>query len=273
MNAILRGKPTLLGVPLDANSSFLTGPAAAPPLIRQALASDSANSWTEGFVDLGAEGAWGDAGDLELCNETGSLADFDVIETAVGQLLDAGQRPVVLGGDHSITYPVLRAVGSRVPGLTLVHFDAHSDLYDELLGNRLSHASPFARIMEEKLAGRLVQIGIRTMNGHQRQQADKFGVEVHEMKSLPAPEQLAFAGPVYISFDMDVLEPGMAPGVSHWEPGGLTTREALRYIQAIQGEIVGADVVEFNPTRDSTGMTAMVAAKVVKELLGKMIAG
>ncbi len=278
------GTPTLLGVPLDANSSFLTGPAAAPPLIRQAMASDSANSWTEDFVDLSAAGAWGDAGDLELRNETGSVEDFAAIEAAVGALLDAGKRPVILGGDHSITYPVLGAFGARklggASGLTIVHFDAHSDLYDELLGNRLSHACPFARIMErqgeQKLASRLVQIGIRTMNGHQRQQADKFGVEVFEMRNLPTPgqmaEQLAFTGPVYISFDMDVIEPGMAPGVSHWEPGGLTTREALRLIQAIKGNIVGADVVEFNPARDASGMTAMVAAKIVKEVLSKMIA-
>jgi arginase family enzyme len=84
---------------------------------------------------------------------------------------------------------------------------------------------------------------------------------------------LQLAGPVYVSVDLDVLEPGVAPGLSHWEPGGLTTREVLRYIQALPAPIVGADVVEFNPVRDRSGLTAMVAAKIVKELLGKMIAG
>ncbi len=267
------GKPTLLGIPLDANSSFLRGPATAPTLIREAFWSDSANHWSEMFIDVGAEGAFEDAGDLALTNKVASTEDFSLIESAVGALLDAGKRPVILGGDHSITYPVVRAFGKRIPDLTIIHFDAHSDLYDELLGNRLSHASPFARIMEEKLAARLIQVGIRTMNGHQREQAERLGVEVHEMQNLPTPDQLRFAGPVYITFDMDVLEPGMAPGVSHWEPGGLTTREAISFLHQIQGNIVGADVVEFNPARDTSGMTAMVAAKILKEILGRMIAG
>ena len=91
------------------------------------------------------------------------------------------------------------------------------------------------------------------------------------MKNLPNVAKLKLAGPIYVSFDMDVLEPGLAPGVSHWEPGGLTTREALRYIQALPPPIVGADVVEFNPVRDRSGLTATVAAKILKELLGKML--
>jgi arginase family enzyme len=93
------------------------------------------------------------------------------------------------------------------------------------------------------------------------------------MKRLPELAKLKLVGPIYVSLDLDVLEPGVAPGLSHWEPGGLTTREVIRYIQALPAPIVGADVVEFNPVRDRSGMTAMVAVKIVKELLGKMIAG
>jgi agmatinase len=263
------GRPVLLGIRLDHNSSFLPGSAEAPPLVREALRSDSWNSWSETGVDLGAAGAFEDAGDLPHM-ERGDA--FDRIERAIAKVVEARNRPVSLGGDHSVTYPILRAVGKRVPGLTLVHFDAHPDLYPDYEGNRYSHASPFARILEDNLVSRLVQIGIRTLNEPQRKQAKKYGVEIYEMSRLPEPAKLKLVGPLYVSFDLDVLEPGLAPGVSHWEPGGLSTREAIRYIQALPAPIVGADVVECNPARDRSGMTAMVAAKIVKELLGKMIA-
>lgn len=264
------GAPVLLGIPLDHNSSFLRGAAEAPPLIREALHSDAWNSWSEAGVDLGAPGRFGDAGDL---GDMESSDAFDRIEQAIGKILDEKKRPLSLGGDHSVTYPILRAFGTRVPGVTLVHFDAHPDLYANYENNPHSHASPFARIMEKQLAKRLVQIGIRTLNAHQQEQAKRFGVEIHDIDRLPEPEKLRLAGPIYVSFDMDVLEPGLAPGVSHWEPGGLTTREAIRYIHALPGPMVGADVVEFNAVRDRSAMTAVVAAKIVKELLGKMIAG
>jgi arginase len=172
-----------------------------------------------------------------------------------------------------VTYPILCALGKRVPGVTLVHLDAHPDLYANYENNPHSHASPFARIMEKQLVRRLVQIGIRTLNAHQREQAKKFGVEIYEMNCLPKVAKLKLTGPIYVSFDLDVLEPGLIPGISHWEPGGLTPREAIQYIHALPGPLIGADVVECNPVRDASGMTAMVAAKIVKELLGKMIRG
>jgi len=167
----------------------------------------------------------------------------------------------------------MKAFARRYRELRIFHFDAHPDLYEEFEGNRLSHACPFARIMESGLAKRLVQIGIRTLNRHQREQAEKFGVEVVEMRALPAYEKLKAAGPVYITFDMDVLDPAFAPGLSHREPGGMSVREAIAHLHAIQGDIVGADLVEYNPVRDVAGMTATVAAKILKEILGKMIAG
>jgi len=178
---------------------------------------------------------------------------------------------VRLGGDHSITYPILRAVGKRIPGITLVHFDAHPDLYADYEGNPHSHASPFARIMEAQLVQRLVQIGIRTLNAHQHEQARKHGVEFFEMNNLPEVTKLNLTGPIYLSFDMDVLDPAFAPGISHWEPGGLTTREAIRYLRSLPVPIVGADLVEFNPARDASGLTATVAAKLLKEILGIML--
>jgi len=263
------GTPVILGIPFDANSSWLRGAAGAPPIIRVSFRSDSSNSWTETGMDLSVEGAYCDAGDLKF-----TFAEpFTAIENKVGELLDKGLRPVSLGGDHSITLPILRAFGKHIPGLTVIHFDAHPDLYDELEGNRNSHACPFARVMEEGAAKRLIQVGIRTMNGHQREQAKRFGVEVIEMRHLPALERMKVEGPIYISFDMDVLDPAFAPGISHREPGGMSVREVLTHLQAITGKIAGADIVEFNPAQDHTQITAMVAAKMLKEILGKMIAG
>jgi agmatinase len=261
------GNPVILGVPFDANSSWLRGAAGAPPIIRVAFHSESANSWTETGVDLSDKSAYCDAGDLKFTFQE----PFPAIESKVAELLDQGLRPVCLGGDHSITLPIVRAFGKHVRGLTILHFDAHPDLYDELEGNRLSHACPFARIMEEGAAQRLIQIGIRTMTGHQREQAKKFGVEVIEMRQLPALDRMKVDGPIYISFDMDALDPAFAPGISHREPGGMSVREAIAHLQAITGKIAGADIVEFNPAQDNTQLTATVAAKLLKEILGKMI--
>ncbi len=266
-NAAKPGTPVILGIPFDANSSWLRGAAGAPPIIRVALNSISSNLWTETGVDLGADGTYCDGGDLKFTFDE----PFAAIERKVGELLDKGLRPVCLGGDHSITLPIVRAFGKHIPGLTILHFDAHPDLYDELEGNRLSHACPFTRIMEEGAAKRLIQIGIRTMTGHQREQSKKFGVEVIEMRELPALERMKLDGPIYISFDMDAFDPAFAPGISHREPGGMSVREAIAHVHAITGKIAGADIVEFNPAQDNTQITATVAAKLLKEILGKMI--
>lgn len=260
-------QPTLLGIPFDAYSSYLRGPADAPPRIREALLCDASNSWTETGVDLGVSGVYDDAGDLSLTDENA----FSTIEESVASLIAHGKRPVCLGGDHSITYPIVKAFARHYPQLTIIHFDAHPDLYDEFEGNRLSHACPFARIMESGLAKRLVQIGIRTMVRHQREQAARFGVEVVEMHALPAYDRLRANGPVYITFDLDVLDPAFAPGLSHREPGGMSVREAIAHLHAIHGEIVGADIVEYNPVQDIGRLTASVAAKILKEILGKML--
>ena len=254
------------------NSSYLRGAASAPAKIREALGCDSSNQWSELAVDVGAAGAFRDAGDLRLNNSLERVnEDLAEIERAVGSQLDHNQFPISLGGDHSITYPMLKAFAPRYRELTIIQFDAHPDLYDEFEGSRVSHACPFARIMEERLAKNLVQIGIRTLNRHQREQADKFGVQIVQMSALPAYGRTKIHGPVYISFDMDVLDPAFAPGISHREPGGMTVREAIAHLHAIEGMIVGADIVEYNPKQDISGMTATVAAKILKEILGKMI--
>ena len=254
----------LIGFSADENSSFLRGAAEAPPLIRAALFSDAANLWSESGIDLGGKDILFDAGDV-------SKASPKDIADSVSTLLVQGLRPLSLGGDHSITYPITKAVAREYPALSILHFDAHPDLYHDFRGNPFSHASPFARIMEDKLAQRLVQVGIRTMNNHQREQATRFGVEVIEMKDLKDSLELNFDTSVYVSVDMDALDPAFAPGVSHREPGGLTTRQVIEIIQSINAPVIGADIVEFNPMMDVAGVTAVVCAKILKELAAKMV--
>ena len=267
----LGGLPTLVGLPYDGSSSYLRGPAEAPRAIREALWSPSANSWTELGVNIGAAGIMADAGDLPLesCDAAAARA---AIEGALARVIAGGARPVSLGGDHSVTYPILRAVRPHAPRLTILHVDAHPDLYDDFEGDRYSHACPFARIMEERLADRLVQVGIRTANGHQREQARRFGAQVIEARAIRDDLRIELDGPVYLSIDIDALDPAFAPGVSHREPGGLSVRQLLSIVQSIDAPIVAADVVELNPRQDPSGASSMVAAKIVREVIGVMIA-
>jgi arginase len=261
------GMVAVVGVPYDENSSFMRGPALAPARIREVLHAGSTNLCSESGIDLGAEPRLLDLGDLELAN---GAAAFEQIEKAIASLLDRDVHVLALGGDHAITYPILKAYGKKYDQLNILHLDAHPDLYDEFEGNRYSHACTFARIMEENSA-RLVQVGIRTMNPHQRLQAERFGVEVIEMREWQPESNVDFEGPVYLSLDMDVLDPAFAPGVSHHEPGGLSTRDVLQFIQSLRVPIVGADIVEFNPKRDPLGITAMAAAKFLKEIAAGML--
>ena len=258
------GNIALIGMPFDDHSSFLKGPAKAPPLIIEAIESDSANYFTEDMVDL--------ADHSDVCwLGNAPLQDYFDIESIIAGILKRGAIPFSMGGDHSITYPILRAMAASYPSLSILHFDAHGDLYDSLGGNRHSHASSFARIMEEGLAQALTQVGIRTLNDHQQTQVSKFGVKVIDMRNWSLDIDLNLLGPVYLSFDMDVLDPAFAPGVSHHEPGGFTTREVLLMIQKLDLNIVGLDLVEYNPNRDLNGVTAMTAAKIIKELLAKLL--
>ena len=256
-----------LGIPLDENSSYLRGAALAPQKIRDAYHSDSANYCTENGIDLSKDNRWKDVGDLTLSSMPHAFAE---IENAIASHLDQGNNVFSLGGDHSITYPIIKAFARKYPKLTILHLDAHGDLYNDFEGNKFSHACPFARIMEEGLAQRLIQVGIRTYNPHQREQVKRFGVEVVEMKDWNDSIQFQFDGPVYLSLDLDALDPAFVPGVSHHEPGGFSTRQVLSIIQNLKANLVGADLVELNPTRDIQNVTAMVAAKLFKEILVKM---
>ena len=258
--------PRLVGIPYDASSSFLRGSAAAPPLIRDAMHSPAGNNYTENGADLSQ---LSDAGDLRI-SETPASARAE-IESGIAKILDDKCYPIALGGDHSITYPILRAIARKHTSLTILHIDAHGDLYDEYEGDRFSHACPFARILEEELCARLVQVGIRTLTPHQRDQIRRFAVDTIEMQHFAGGARPAVNGPVYLSIDLDGIDPAFAPGVSHREPGGLSVRDVISMSHGVGGPIVGADVVEFNPSQDLGGLTANVAAKIAREIAGTML--
>ncbi len=256
-------KITLQGIRYDEKSSFLRGPALAPPLIRKAYNSDSSNYYSEFGLEIRPE-LFNDKGDFEI-------KDYFDIEKITKQNLAQGFPLMTLGGDHSITYPLIKIFYEAYGPIDILHIDSHGDLYDAFEGDKHSHACPFARIMENGLANRLVQIGIRTFSTHQREQANKFGVETIEMKDFDLANLPEFENPIYLSLDIDALDPAFAPGVSHHEPGGFSTREVLSIIQHINVPIIGADIVEYNPTRDINGMTAMVCAKFFKEIAAIML--
>ncbi|MBT8281769.1 MAG: agmatinase [Muriicola sp.] len=252
----------LQGFLFDEKSSFLRGAAKAPPEIRAAYHSSSANYFSENGIEV-QPGIFEDKGDYKI-------DEYFDIESITASNINENNRIISLGGDHSISYPVIKAVHQQYGPMEILHIDAHGDLYDNFDGDPYSHACPFARVMEDKLASRLVQIGVRTLNTHQREQAEKFGVQIIEMKDFKPEVIPAFTKPLYLSVDIDALDPGCAPGVSHQEPGGLTTREVLHIIQSIKGPIIAADIVEYNPDRDLNKMTAMVCAKIFREILSKM---
>jgi arginase len=263
-----RAKLAIIGIRYDENSSFTKGAADAPPQIRAALRSDAWNLTSENGTDLSNDSIFFDAGDIEPVAGSDMLT---LIENSIYTLIGDGLTPISLGGDHSITHPIVRAFARKYRDLSILHFDAHPDIYDSYQGNRNSHASPFARIMEQKLVKRLVQVGVRTFTAHQREQISKFGVETIEMRNVTPDLQLEFDSPVYISFDVDALDPAFAPGVSHREPGGLSTRQAIDLIQRLKGKVVGADIVEFNPRMDPIHVTGTVCAKIFKEIAAKML--
>ena len=254
----------LIGLPTDHNSSFETGAALAPAAIREALWSDRGNMATECGLEVGVDIDLIDKGDLALTN-----ADNIADDSLILQALESSAIPLILGGDHAVSYPVVAALAARHGPLNILHFDAHPDLYDDFEGNPRSHASPFARIMENDHAVRLVQVGIRTLNRHCREQAERFGVVILPISGFNPAMVPVLAGPLYISVDLDGIDPSEAPGVSHPEPGGLRLREVLDCIAKQTAPIVGADIVELNPTRDINGVTAILAAKLVREIAAR----
>lgn len=252
-------KVGIVSIPYDDKSSYLRGAAAGPEQILASLTSGSSNYMTESGVDVK---------DLFQVLTALEVSSYDDILMQVSKVLEASPTCIFLGGDHSISYPILRAISAENMPFDILHFDAHTDLYDTFDGDRYSHACPFARIMEEGLCRRLVQVGIRTLTDHQRDQVERFGVEVISMRDIDRLRKIRFDSKVYISLDLDVFDPAYAPGVSHLEPGGMTPRQVIDFLSEFKSPVIGADIVELNPKQDIGGITAALGAKMVKELIG-----
>lgn len=260
----------LIGVPYDDNSTFAKGPALAPPKIRQMDTGGSANRFCEFGIEIAEDKNYVDLGDINF--EGLNRAEvYEKIKSTILNELTPNDKILSLGGDHSVSFPLIEAYAQKYPNLHVLHLDAHADLYDDFEGNPFSHASPFARLMEKNILKSLTQVGVRTLNTHQQHQADEFGVKIVEMKDLNFNFVSALEGPLYISLDLDVLDPAYAPGISHHEPGGMSSRQLISIIQQINVPIVGADIVELNPTRDINDATAMIAYKLFKEIAYKML--
>ncbi len=222
----------------------------------------------------------GDLGDVPFPSVYDVNATVEDITRFFQKVHQAGAIPLTAGGDHSITFPILKAIGAENP-VGLVHIDAHTDTWDEFLGSKFTHGAPFRRAVEAGVLdpARTVQIGIRgAQNSDEGWRYSKdSGMRVifmEEFTKLGVAATIAEArrvvgdGPTYISFDIDALDPAFAPGTGTPEIGGLTTAEAQSLVRGLQGlNLVGGDVVEVSPPFDPTGNTALAGATMMFEIL------
>lgn len=273
----------LLGIPFDGGSSYRPGSRFAPREIRQhssLIRPYNPALQVSPFEVLRVA----DVGDVDV-NPIGIEDTFVRVEQAVGALLDAKVIPLCVGGDHSLSLPLLRAVVRRHGPVGMVHVDSHQDMWEEYFGNKYFHGTPFRRAVEEGLLDtkRVLQIGIR---GPVYAEADFDFARRNGIRWVTAPQlareglgwvidqlRAVHGGPVYLSFDVDGVDPAFAPGTGTPEVGGLTSREALELVRALVGvPLVGADVVEVSPPYDHAGITALLAANIVFEILSVIAA-
>ncbi len=260
---------TIFGIPYDLESSYRPGARFAPDKIREASSVESINSFTEQGVDLATEAVISDIGNIEVTHNFEE--NVRNVESIIDSIISYGSIPVAIGGDHIITYMTVRAVSRHYDNLTLVYMDAHPDLYEIFRGDRFSHACVVSRILDTGyIKGENVyEIGIRSITREQKDRANRFGINI-----IPAwdfsPDKLE-ADRVYLSVDIDVLDPAHAPGCGNPEPGGISTRDLLTFIHNIDAEIVGMDLVEVVPAYDPSMITASAGAKIIMEVMGTII--
>jgi len=268
------------GIPFDTATSYRTGPRFGPEAIRSASALlRPYNPALE--VDVVETLSIVDYGDLPI--SPGSIErTYAQVEEALAPLVDAGVFPLALGGDHSVTLAELRVLARRHGPLALVQLDAHGDTWEEYFGQRFFHGTTFKRALEEGLIApsASVQAGLRgsLYGAEDLESARKLGFAVLSCDALRTLGPGGYGGlvrsrvgsrPIFLSFDIDVLDPAFAPGTGTPEVGGLSTAEALAFLRALRGiDLAGADVVEVSPPYDGPGQqTALAAANVAYELL------
>lgn len=261
------------GVPFDIATTNRSGARLGPRAIRNAslsLAWERPWPWTQ---DPLSELAVIDYGDCE-----GGLLSVDHIEKHVAQILDAGAASLLLGGDHFISYPSVRAHAKKYGPISLIHFDAHTDTWPSS-GDGVNHGTMFYQAAKEGivLPEKSVQIGIRTTNDDTRGYQILSAADVHRQDNDALVRQIRERvgdGPVYLTFDIDCLDPAFAPGTGTPVPGGLTSFQALDIIRGLAGiNLVGMDVVEVAPAYDHAEITALAAAQIAIELLCLYAAG
>ena len=257
----------IFGAPLDATVSFRPGSRFGPAAIRSA--SPVLEEWSPtlqvGFDDR----PFCDLGDLDLAPGEVESSLAAIQETVTG-ILTQGLRPLMLGGEHLVSWPAVAAAAARYPDLRVLQFDAHADLRADYMGRRHSHATVMRRIAEVVGPQRCYQVGIRSGTAEEWSYAQTTGVRfAPAARQVPAEWRADLAaGPVYVTVDIDYADPAYAPGTGTPEPGGATSAELLQCIDHLAGlRLVGADVVEVAPAYDPGGITATLAAKVVRELL------
>src|SRR5262252_1270951 len=269
----------LLGIPYDGGTSYRPGARHGPRHIREQ--SSMIRPWNPVLqVSPFERLRVADYGDVDVV-PISIEGTFAAIEREVDTLVAAGVVPVSVGGDHSVTLPILRSLARRHGRLGLVHFDAHPDTWDEYFGSKFFHGTPFRRAVEENLIDprRMIQVGIRgpLYGSEDFEFHDRHGIEVARIETVKdqgtawVAERFARlrGGPVYCSFDIDAIDPAFAPGTGTPEVGGLTSYEALVLVRALAGQsLVGADVVEVSPPYDGPGqITALMAANLLFELV------
>jgi len=274
-----RAEVGLFGIPFDGATTNRPGARHGPRAVRDQSSLMRLVNGATGVAPYDLARVC-DLGDVDV-NPIDIADTMGRIERFVAEIVAGGIVPVAVGGDHLVSYPVLRVLGRRRP-VGMVHVDAHGDTGDTYFGGqRLTHGTGFRRAIEDGVLDprRTVQIGIRGS----RYDADEYGwavsqgVRIVDMEEvdrtgldavLAEARRVVGSGPTYLSFDVDALDPAFVPGTGTPEMGGLTSREALRLVRGLRGiDFVGADVVEVSPPLDPTGMTAMVGATVLFEAL------
>jgi len=268
-----------VGVPFDIGTSNRNGARFGPRAIRQESSMIRPyNMWTR--ISPFDSMQIADIGDVAI-NTFNLHKSIKIIEKAYDDIVSHDTVPLTLGGDHTIVLPILRALAKKHGPVGVVHVDAHADVNDVMFGEKIAHGTPFRRLVEEHLVEprRVVQIGLRTTGyaaddfGWPRQQGFRVVQAEESWHRSLAPlmdevrEQLG-AGPVYLSFDIDGLDPAYAPGTGTLEPGGLTSMQAFEIVRGCRGlDIVGGDLVEVSPAYDHGGITASLASYLLYEML------
>ena len=260
---------TLHGFSWDGSSSYARGAELGPGVLRSSLWSEVSSVYSLSGVDV--RSAIVDYDFQELPSDGPAVRT--AIEARVQQTLSQGRKPLSVGGDHSISYPILKGLLAHHGPLNVLHIDAHPDLYSEFEGDRYSHACPFYRALEDGCIRNLVQVGLRSVTPEVYDYGQEKGVVMLSADDIERVPWGKLEGPLYISIDLDGFDPAFAPGVSHPEPGGLSSREGIKLIRSIpHSHVVGADVVELNPTLDVRLLTTHLAVRLVKELAAQMVA-